>query len=351
MNLRGIISAFPPRLGSKLISAILALCISIGVFKCVSLLKGGNATDTENGPDSNVSTDNVTNNVTDNTQSGSGNVKEETAQPPNTPVFDDKNAKPISTLVTADGAIMCNIDGKSTVAKKETEKLLGSGDISVFMTSLIVSEKLSKGSISETEEAVCPAGAARKANYSLSSDILSVGKRMNIRELLTCMLYQRGSSFAYTLAVHISGSEESFVNEMNAKAKEYGMKDTVFTNVCGADDKEAVTTSYDTMLLLSKFLEDTRLRKIFCSDEKITIGMYSQSNSVYLTVSNDFFETHCTPWQAKVDGIIGGKTGSCGYTQWAIVLFSDGKSEYAVAVLGSVSPFSDALKIYAEYRP
>lgn len=349
MNLRAIFSAFPPRLGSKLISALLALCISLGGLKCFSLLKGGNEDPPKNDGES-ISTDTPSDNVSDNVQTNSGNVSESKPQTPKPQAFDTQNAKPISTLVTADGAVMCELDSKSALAVKELKKQMGSGDISVFMTALIVSEKLSKGSLSETEEAVCPAGAARKANYSLSSDILSVGKRMNIRELLTCMLYQRGSSFAYTLAVHISGSEESFVNEMNAKAKEYGMLDTVFTNVCGAEDKEAVTTSYDTVILLSKFLEDARLRKIFCSDEKITVGMYSQS-SVYLTVSNDFFETHCTPWQAKVDGIIGGKTGACGYMQWAIVLFSDGDKEYAVAVLGSVSPFSDALKIYAEYRP
>lgn len=351
MNLRSIISAFPPRLGSKIISALLALCISLGGFKCVSLIKGGSKPDGGKSDGGSISSDNSDNGDNDNGQSGNIAVSGGAPEINKLPVFDTKNAKMISTLVTADGAIMCDIDGKSTVAMKDSAKQLGSGDISVFMISLIVSERLSKGTLSETEEAVCPAGAARKANYSLSSDILSVGKRMNVRELLTCMLYQRGSSFAYTLAVHISGSEESFVNEMNARAKEYGMKDTVFTNVCGADDKEAVTTSYDTVLLLNRFLEDTRLRKIFCSDEKVTIGMYSQSSSVYLTVSNDFFETHCTPWQAKVDGIIGGKTGSCGYTQWAVVLFLDGNTEYAVAVLGSVSPFSDALKIYAEYRP
>ncbi len=347
MNLRGIISAFPPRLGSRIISALLALCITLGGFKCISLLKGGKSKSEDGGktedPSGNVD------NVLDSVQSGSDGVSGGATQ--QRPIFDSKNAKQISTLVTADGAMMCNLDKKSMIAVKEAERELGSGDISVFMIAVIVSEKLSNGNISETEEAVCPAGAARKANYSLSSDILSVGKRMNIRELLTCMLYQRGSSFAYTLAVHISGSEESFVNEMNTKASEYGMKNTFFTNVCGADNKEAITTSYDTAIILNKFLEDSRLRKIFCSDEKVTIGMYSQSSSVYLTVSNDFFETHCTPWQAKVDGIIGGKTGSCGYTQWAIVLFSDEKTEYAVAVLGSVSPFSDALKIYAEYRP
>lgn len=349
MNLRAIFSAFPPRLGSKLISALLALCISLGGLKCFSVLKGSDADSPEKEGES-VSVDTENDPVSDKTQASGGSIPESKPEKPKPQMFDTHNAKPISTLVTADGAVMCELDSKTALAVKELEKQMGSGDISVFMTALIVSEKLSKGSLSEIEEAVCPAGAARKANYSLSSDILSVGKRMNIRELLTCMLYQRGSSFAYTLAVHISGSEESFVNEMNTKAKEYGMHNTVFTNVCGADDKESVTTSYDTVILLSKFLEDARLRKIFCSDEKITVGMSSQS-SVYLTVSNDFFETHCTPWQAKVDGIIGGKTGACGYMQWAIVLFSDGDNEYAVAVLGSVSPFSDALKIFAEYRP
>ena len=350
MNLRTIFSIFPPRVASRLISAVIALCISLGGIKCFSILTGGSE-DTPQINDGEVSAGTENNDTGNKTQTNGSELPATKPQSTSKPqLFDTQSTDPISTLITSESAVMCAIDEKRVIAAKELKKQFGSGDISVFMTALIVSEKLSKGNITDSEEAVCPAGAARKANYSLSSDVLSVGKRMSIRELLTCMLYQRGSSFAYTLAVHISGSEESFVNEMNVKAKEYGMTDTVFTNVCGAEDKEAVTSAYDTLILLSKFLEDARLRKIFCSDEKITVGMSSQS-SVYLTVSNDFFETHCTPWQAKADGIIGGKTGALGYLQWAIVLFSDGDNEYAVAVLGSLSPFSDALKIYAEYRP
>ena len=51
----------------------------------------------------------------------------------------------------------------------------------------------------------------------------------------------------------ISGSEEAFVEKMNARAKELGMNDTTFKNCHGIDEDGPVTSAYD-MSLMSKEL-------------------------------------------------------------------------------------------------
>ena len=101
--------------------------------------------------------------------------------------------------------------------------------------------------------------------------------------------------------------------------------------------------------MMKYFLDDELLRGIFCSSEPVKIKKYEQSSSVYLTVSNDFFENTCTDSQAKADGILGGKTGICGYSQWTAVLFTNGKTEYMVIALNSPSPYPDVLRMYAAY--
>ena len=56
------------------------------------------------------------------------------------------------------------------------------------------------------------------------------------------------------IASYIAGSEEEFVNLMNNKAKEIGMKNTIFTNSSGLDNDTAgnYSTAYD-MALLTRY--------------------------------------------------------------------------------------------------
>ncbi len=64
------------------------------------------------------------------------------------------------------------------------------------------------------------------------------------------------------MAEHLAGSESAFVNKMNEKAKELGMKDTVFKNCHGIDEDDHLTTAYDIALmskeLLNKYPEITK---------------------------------------------------------------------------------------------
>ena len=47
----------------------------------------------------------------------------------------------------------------------------------------------------------------------------------------------------------ISGSEEAFVEKMNARAKELGMNDTTFKNCHGIDEEGHMTSAYDIAIM------------------------------------------------------------------------------------------------------
>lgn len=69
------------------------------------------------------------------------------------------------------------------------------------------------------------------------------------------------------MAEKIGGSEENFVNMMNDKARELGMKDTTFKNCHGIDEDDHVTSAYDISLmsreLLTKYPEITNYTTIY----------------------------------------------------------------------------------------
>lgn len=58
------------------------------------------------------------------------------------------------------------------------------------------------------------------------------------------------------ISEHLAGSETAFVDKMNAKAQELGMKNTVFKNCHGIDEDEHLTTSYDIALMSKELLNN-----------------------------------------------------------------------------------------------
>ena len=66
--------------------------------------------------------------------------------------------------------------------------------------------------------------------------------------------YHQGDA-AVALAELVSGTEEAFVAEMNKKAAELGMKETVFKNCNGLDEEGHVTSAYDVALMSRELIK------------------------------------------------------------------------------------------------
>ena len=62
------------------------------------------------------------------------------------------------------------------------------------------------------------------------------------------------------MAEHIAGSEAAFVDAMNQRARELGMRDTHFVNCTGLDDddtaKQHRTSAYDIALMSRELLKN-----------------------------------------------------------------------------------------------
>jgi D-alanyl-D-alanine carboxypeptidase (penicillin-binding protein 5/6) len=62
---------------------------------------------------------------------------------------------------------------------------------------------------------------------------LDVGEQFTVEDLIYALTIQSANDAAVALAEHIAGSKEAFVTLMNQKARELGMKDSVFGSVHG----------------------------------------------------------------------------------------------------------------------
>lgn len=99
-----------------------------------------------------------------------------------------------------------------------------------LMNLFIILEAVDAGHISLADEVTV---SARVSRIGGSQVYLKEKEVFTVDELLYAMIVQSANDAALALAVHYTGSMEVFVDLMNKKAREIGMKNTVFHSVHG----------------------------------------------------------------------------------------------------------------------
>jgi len=78
---------------------------------------------------------------------------------------------------------------------------------------------------------------------------LEPNEQMTVNDLLKAAVIASANDATVALAEAVSGSEETFVEEMNKKAKAIGMNSTTFINCTGLDAEGHTTTAHDVALM------------------------------------------------------------------------------------------------------
>ena len=99
-----------------------------------------------------------------------------------------------------------------------------------LMDMLVILDRVKQGSV-KLEDTVHVTAEASKTGGS--QVYLKEGESFTVDELLYALMVQSANDAAVALAIHVAGSKEGFVELMNAKAREIGMKNTVYHSVHG----------------------------------------------------------------------------------------------------------------------
>ena len=173
-----------------------------------------------------------------------------------------------------------------------------------IMTTYLAFERIAQGSLSLDDSFVVSERAWKKGGSRM---FLNPGSQVTIRELLHGVVVQSGNDAAIVLAEGLSGSEDAFADEMNDKARELGMFNTVFRNSTGWPDPDLTTTAHDLNLLSTALIKD------FPSDKYPELyPMFKVKNYTY----NDIKQGNRNPLLYKdesADGLKTGHTEESGY--------------------------------------
>ncbi len=135
------------------------------------------------------------------------------------------------------------------------------GTMAKLMTVLLAAERVADGKLSLTDKLK----TSEYANSMQGAQVwLMPDEEITAEELFKSVIIGNANDAAVVLAESIAKPEEKFAEVMNKRAKELGMKNTVFTNCNGYyDDGKQLSTAHDLALLCAELAKHDFLRGYF----------------------------------------------------------------------------------------
>lgn len=162
------------------------------------------------------------------------------------------NSTPSSTLnLNVGSAILIEQSSGQVLYEQNMHQQLRPASVTKVMTILLIMEAIDSGRISYTDKIPC---SEKAAGMGGSQIWLDVREELTVDEMLKAICVVSANDCTVAMAEYLAGSEEAFVSQMNAKAKELGMNDTTFKNCHGIDEDGHVTSAYDISLMSRELL-------------------------------------------------------------------------------------------------
>lgn len=156
------------------------------------------------------------------------------------------------TLESGSGILIEQNSGKILYEHNSHEQLRPAS-VTKVMSILLIMEALDSNKIALTDKIPC---SEKAASMGGSQIWLDVREELTVDEMLKAICVASANDCTVAMAEYLAGSEEAFVEKMNARAKELDMNDTIFKNCHGLDTDGHVTSAYDISLMSRELLKN-----------------------------------------------------------------------------------------------
>ena len=139
---------------------------------------------------------------------------------------------------------------KEVLFEKNSDERLAPASMTKLMTMVLVYEDIINGGLSFDEVLSVSENAASMGGSQI---FLEAGEQMSVRDLFKAMAIGSANDASVALAERVGGTEENFIEMMNAKAEEMNLVNTHFMNPHGLDEDEHYSSAKD-MAILGAYL-------------------------------------------------------------------------------------------------
>ena len=151
--------------------------------------------------------------------------------------------------VMSEAAVLMNAYSGQIICAKNPDELIAPASLTKIMTLVVTYDEIDNGFASLDDQVAISEKAWRTGGSKM---FIAVNSTVPLRLLLEGIAVVSGNDACVAVAEHIAGSEDVFVEKMNRKAAEIGMRNTVFKNSHGLPNEEQHTTARD-MALLARY--------------------------------------------------------------------------------------------------
>ena len=161
--------------------------------------------------------------------------------------------------IQSESAVLMEASTGKVIVQKNAEQRMSPASITKIMTLLLIFEELDKGALKLTDEVTTSAYAKSMGG---SQVFLEEGEVQTVETMIKCIAIASGNDASVAMAEKIAGSESAFVEKMNEKAKQLGMKNTHFMDCCGlSNDDNHYTSAVDVAIMSRELI--TKYPQIF----------------------------------------------------------------------------------------
>lgn len=180
--------------------------------------------------------------------------------------------------VSSKSAILMDVGSGQILYEKNAHDKLPPASVTKVMTMLLICEALDSGKITLDDSVQISENAASMGGSQI---FLEAGEVQKVDTLLKGIAVASANDGCVAMAEYVAGSVESFVDMMNAKAKELNMKDTNFVNTNGLPVENHYTSAHDIALMsrellkhdvISKYLT-TWMDQVVVGKKQTTVGL------------------------------------------------------------------------------
>ncbi len=168
-----------------------------------------------------------------------------------------------------------------------------------IMTGYIAADQLHRNLVRADDEVLISTKAWKMEGSRM---FIEAGKRVSFEDLLKGVVIQSGNDASVAIAEYLGGTEEGFVDIMNAYAQSLGLNNTLFENSTGLPSSNHFSSARDLSIISANLINNFPEHYALYKEKSFTFNDIRQLNRNRLLWRDD-----------SVDGIKTGHTESAGF--------------------------------------
>ncbi|HET9810611.1 MAG TPA: D-alanyl-D-alanine carboxypeptidase family protein [Sphingomicrobium sp.] len=236
-------------------------------------------------------------------------------------------------------AYLIDLSSGAVLFSKNADQKMPPASMAKMMTTEVAFELIERGKLPLDKVCTVRPETWRKWHSQGSTMFLSAGEQVSIENLLHGIVTLSGNDATVVLAECIAGTEQAFVEQMNALAQQLGVKNSRFCNPIGWPDEDCTyVTARDLATLARATIErHPKLYKQFYDQPSFTWGKTLGSGEAITQANRN-------PILGKVPGADGLKTGHTEEAGYGFTGSAEQNGRRLIEVLAGMASWNDRVE-------